>query len=370
MNDFHGLIFAYYTDPNLRSLVSMRTAASLPFCGRYRLIDFSLSAMRNAGIVDVGVIMQRDYQSLLDHLGGGKAWDMARRTGGLRMLPPFGLPEYHRGNYAGTMEALISVRSYIEDIKAKYVVLMLGDMCANIDLTKPMEQHRRSGAQITAICTRRDSAGFRMTYLQGEDGYVTEMLQDTVDPSVGPVSMEAYIINKDVLLDMIETCRRHNIFLWHREAIPNFLKAGGKMDVYLHEGYAALLRSVNTYFKANMDMLDSSIRHEVFPAERPVFTKVREEVSTYYSEGSSSRNCLVADNCIIEGSIENCIVFSGARIAKGAKLKNCIVMRGCTVGAGSSLEYVIVDKAVTFSPNTVLTGNEKLPIVVPKGSKL
>ena len=126
MKDFHGLIFAYYTDPKLRELVSMRTAASLPFCGRYRLIDFSLSAMRNAGIVDVGVIMQRDYQSLLDHLGGGKAWDMARRTGGLRMLPPFGLPEYHRGNYAGTMEALNAVGSYVRDIPAKYIVLMLG----------------------------------------------------------------------------------------------------------------------------------------------------------------------------------------------------------------------------------------------------
>lgn len=370
MNDFHGLIFAYYTNPNLRTLVSMRTAASLPFCGRYRLIDFSLSSLRNAGIIDVGVIMQRDYQSLLDHLGGGKAWDMARRSGGLRMLPPFGLPEYHRGNYSGTMEALIAVRSYIEDIPSKYVVLLLGNMCANIDLTKPMEQHRRSGAQITAICTRRTDEGFRMTYRQGEDGFVKDLLVDTADPREGAVSMEAYIINKDTLLQMMEDCRKNSLFIFHREAIARFLANGGRMDVYMHEGYAALLRSVESYFKANMDMLDPAIRHELFPADRPVFTKVREEVSTYYSTSSFSRNCLVADNCIIEGSIENCIVFSGARIAKGARLKNCIVMRGCTIGADSSLDYVIVDKDVTFSPNTVLTGNEKLPIVVPKGSKL
>ena len=128
MKDFHGLIFAYYTDPNLRELVSVRTAASLPFCGRYRLIDFSLSAMRNAGIVDVGVIMQRDYQSLLDHVGSGKPWDLDRKSGGLRILPPFGLPEYHKGNYAGTMEALNAVGEYIRDIPQKYVVLMLGDL--------------------------------------------------------------------------------------------------------------------------------------------------------------------------------------------------------------------------------------------------
>ena len=370
MKDFHGLIFAYYTDPNLRELVSMRTAASLPFCGRYRLIDFSLSAMRNAGIVDVGVIMQRDYQSLLDHLGGGKAWDMARRTGGMRMLPPFGLPEYHRGNYSGTMEALIAVSSYIRDIPSKYIVLMLGDMCANVDLTVPMEQHRRSGAEITAICTDRKADGFRMTYTYGQDGYVEKLLINTVDPEAGVVSMEAYIINKDVLLRMIEECRKESLFLWHKEALPRFLKEGGKMDVYVHHGYSALIRTVDSYYKANMDMLDKDIRHELFPAERPVFTKIREEVSTYYGPKSYSRNSLVADNCIIDGSIENCIVFSGARIAPGAKLKNCIVMRDCIVGAESQLSYCIVDKDVSFSPRTVLTGSEKLPIVVPKGTSI
>ena len=370
MKDFHGLIFAYYTDPNLRELVSVRTAASLPFCGRYRLIDFSLSAMRNAGIVDVGVIMQRDYQSLLDHLGGGKAWDMNRRVGGLRMLPPFGLPEYHRGNYAGTMEALNAVSSYVKDINAKYIVLMLGDMCANIDLSLPMEQHRRSGAEITAICTDHNADGFRMTYLRGEDGFVENMLIDTVNDKAGVVSLEAYIINKDVLLAMMEESREQGLYRFHKDAIAQWLKEGGRMDVYVHHGYAALIRTVDSYYKANMDMLDPAIRHEVFPAARPVFTKVREEVSTYYGVGAFSRNSLVADNCIIEGSIENCIIFSGARIAPGAQLKNCIVMRGCTVGEHSSLEHVIVDKDCTFSPGTVLTASEKLPMVVPKGTNI
>ena len=116
MKDFHGIIFAYNTFPELRELVKSRTAASLPFCGRYRLIDFPLSSMRNAGILDVGVIVQRDYQSLLDHIGSGKPWDMSRRDNGLRMLPPFGLPEYHKGNYTGTMEALNAVSTYIKDI--------------------------------------------------------------------------------------------------------------------------------------------------------------------------------------------------------------------------------------------------------------
>ena len=350
MKDFHGLIFAYYTDARLRELVSMRTAASLPFCGRYRVIDFSLSAMRNAGIVDVGVIMQRDYQSLLDHLGGGKAWDMARRTGGLRM---------------------IAVSSYIKDVKAKYFVLMLGDMCANIDLTIPMEQHRKSGAPITAICTdRADAEGFRMTYLTDENGKASQILVDAVNEKEGLLSLEAYIINKDTLLDLMETSRKQSLHRFHKDTLDNWLKAGGKMDIYVHHGYTALIRSVDSYYKANMDMLDSDIRHELFPAERPVFTKAREEVSTYYGVGSYSRNSLVADNCIIDGSIENCIVFSGARIASGAKLKNCIVMNDCIVEAGCSLDHCIVDKDCSFSAGTVLSGNERLPLIVPKGSNI
>ncbi len=371
MKDYHGLIFAYYTDPKLRELVSMRTAASLPFCGRYRLIDFSLSAMRNAGIVDVGVIMQRDYQSLLDHLGGGKAWDMARRSGGLRMLPPFGLPEYHRGNYAGTMEALIAVSSYIRDVNAKYFVLMLGDMCANIDLTLPMKQHRRSGAAITAICTdRADADGFRMTYIPGEDGYAKKLLVDTVNESDGVLSLEAYIINKDTLLDLMETSRKEGLYRFHKDCLTAWLNRGGRMDLYIHHGYTALIRTADSYYKSNMDMLNSDIRHELFPSERPVFTKIREEVSTYYGVGSYSRNSLVADNCIIEGSIENCIIFSGARIAQGAKLKNCIVMSDCVVEPGCNLDHCIVDKDVSFSSGTVLNGNEKLPLIVPKGSHI
>ena len=277
MRDYHGIIFAYSASPELRTLVAHRTAASLPFCGRYRLIDLSLSSLRNAGILDVGVIMQRDYQSLLDHIGSGKPWDMSRKNGGLRMLPPFGLPEYHRGEYAGTMEALNAVASYIEDIPQKHIVLLQGNICANIDIA-----------------------------------------------------------------DVIR----------------------------FHESYSSAIRTVDDYYKANMDMLCGKKRREIFPPERPVRAKPHDEVSSYYGEEASAKSSLVADNCKIEGKLENCIVFSGARIAKGAKLKNCILMRGATIGEGVELSHVIVDKHCTINPGVKLTGSEKLPVVVPKYSNI
>ena len=181
MRNYHGIIFAYQTTPELRELVSARSAASLPFCGRYRLIDFPLSSLRNAGILDCGVIMQRNYQSLLDHLGSGKAWDMSRANGGLRMLPPFGLPEYHTGNYVGTIEALNAVSTYVRDIPQKHVVLMLGSMVANIDLDAAIKKHESSDAEITAICGEKTPMGTHHRFVVGPDGYVRRIRTEDIE---------------------------------------------------------------------------------------------------------------------------------------------------------------------------------------------
>ena len=369
MLDFHGIIFAYRAAPALGELVSRRTAASLPFCGRYRLINFPLSSMMNAGIRDVGVIMQRDYQSLLDHLGSGKPWDMSRKSRGLRILPPFGLPEYHKGNYAGTMEALIAVSAYIRDIPQKHVVLMLGDLAANIDLQPILEQHLRSGAAITAICADHTPSGARHRFVVGEDGFVREALYDVKD-GAGLASLEAYVIEKETLLHLMEYCNAHNYYRFHRDGIGQFLAEGGKMDVAVHEGYAEIAHSVEDYYRASRDMLDPEKRHQLFPADRPVRTKNHEGVSTYYGEHAVSRNSLIADNCIIEGEVENCIVFSGVRIGAGAKLKDCIIFRNTVIGENASLECVIADKDCSFAPGTELRGSEKLPIVVGKGKTI
>ena len=369
MLDFHGIIFAYRAAPALGELVTRRTAASLPFCGRYRLINFPLSSMMNAGIRDVGVIMQRDYQSLLDHLGSGKPWDMSRKDRGLRILPPFGLPEYHKGNYAGTMEALIAVSAYVRDIPQKYVVLMLGDLVANIDLQPILEQHLHSGAAITAICADHTPAGARHRFVLGEDGFVREALYD-VKGGEGLSSLEAYVINKDVLLHLMEECHARNYYRFHRDGIGMFLAEGGKMDVAVHQGYAEMIHSVEDYYRASRDMLDPAKRREVFPDDRPVRTKNHEGVSTYYGEHAASRNSLVADNCIVEGELENCIVFSGVRIGKGAKLKNCIIFRNNIVGENVDLDCVIADKDCSFAAGTTLRGSESLPIVIGKGKSI
>ena len=370
MKAVHGIIFAYSAEPALRELVAERTAASLPFCGRYRLIDLALSSMTNAGIRDVGVIMQRDYQSLLDHMGSGKAWDMSRKSGGLRMLPPFGLPAYHRGNYSGTMEALNAVSSYIKDIKEDYIALMLGNICANIDLSAAIRQHIASGRSITAICTQQPMEGSHFRYALGENGLVRSIRFDSDSGDEGLDSTECYVINKKTLVEMMDRCAKLDLRSFHRDAISHFLASGGDMGVYVHTGYAMAIHTVDAYYKANMDMLKAENRRRIFPADRPVRTRNHEEVSTYYGENACSKNSLVADNCIIEGTVENSIVFSGVHIAKGAVVRNAIVMRGCEIGEWAELNYVIADKACSFAAGTTLTGSPKLPLVAPKKTKI
>lgn len=369
MKGFHGIIFAYSASPALGILVNERTAASLPFCGRYRLIDFALSALKNAGIHDVGVIMQRDYQSLLDHIGSGKSWDMSRKVGGLRMLPPFGLPEYHRGNYTGTIEALNAVSTYIHDIKEPNIILLPANMCVNVDLSAVMKQHLEKNAEITAICTDREMSGTNHRFIIGEDGFAEKLLFDRTGGE-GLATLQGYIIRKDSLIKMMDKCKEDNEFRFHRDGLRNYIAEGGRINTYIHHGYAAELRSVADYYRANMDMLERQNISEIFPARLPVRTKHLEGVSSYYGEEAYSENSLVADNCIIEGCIENCIVFSGARIAKGAMLKNSIIMHDCTVEKNCCLNYVIADKNVRFSEGLTLTGSRSLPIVVPKGSKI
>ena len=342
MSEVHGIVYAYRSSARLGDLTRWRTNASLPFCGRYRLIDFALSSLSNAGVHSVGVIMQRDYQSLLDHLGSGKAWDLSRRSGGLHLLPPFGANT--RGDYAGTAEALNAVISYVRAIPEQEIVLMPADVVCNLDLAAAIAQHEAGGCGITAICRDGDVTGEHHRFLTDAHGRVTKLITSAA-PDAGLTSMEVYIVDKDVLLAMLELCAQENRACFHRDALFSYLARGGTMDVFLHRGYAVRVDTVADYFSASMDMLSPAMHAHV-------------------------ENCLVADGCFIEGTVTDCILFPGVRVARGAQLSRCIVMQDTHIAADAILRNVIADKNVRIGPAVTLTGCEALPIVIPKGSEL
>ncbi len=371
MTDMHGLVYAFHSFPELGALQIPRTAASLPFGGRYRLIDFILSSMTNAGIRDVGVIMQKDYQSLLDHIRGGKAWDMARMEGGLTMLPPFGAAGPQTSEYRDSLQALTAIRNYVSRIRQKYVVLGRGNLLANIDLTAAYDSHIESGCEITAICSDHVPSFVHHRFTVTEDNVASDILCVQTDSINGGVtSLEVYIMSKAFLLELIDHCNEHSYVHFHREGLKWMMANDKKVNIYMHEGYSRYIASVQEYFKSSMDMFNREIREEVFTNDRPIKTRETADVSTYYSDGASTKNCLIADGCQISGTLENCIVFRGSVIEKGAVLKNCIIMQSCKVEADANIQNLICDKNVTISSGTCLTGSPVLPHIIPKDTTL
>lgn len=370
MKNAHGIIYAHHGYAALGALGAHRTGASMPFSGRFRLIDFALSSMMNAGIHDVGVIMQKGYQSLLDHVSSGRAWDMARHVGGLSVLPPYGLPRSSKGVYEGNMEALNDIREYLEAIRQEYIVLERGDLAASVDIEAVMKQHLSSGVDITAVCTDRQLPYMHHSYLVGPDGLAKELLCMVDGSDDGYNSLEMYILKKDLLLEIVEWCAQRGRLHFHRDALMHLMRTGRTIGVYLHKEYARHIVDVGQYYEANMDMLDPDKRSSLFPKDRKVLTPSYIDVSTYYGSSAKTKNSIVADGCIIEGSIENCVLFSGAKIGPGAVLKNCIVLNDTEIGEGSKLDCVIADKNIIVSPHTTMAGTATLPIVIPKGSKV
>ena len=368
MMDVHGIVYAYHSSAALGELTRTRTNASLPFAGRYRLIDFALSSLSNAGVRDVGVIMQRDFQSLLDHVAGGKAWDISRRRGGMRLLPPFG--DSRGGDYAGTAEALNAVMGYLLEVPQDHIVLYPADVLCNLDLHDVIRCHLRSGCGITAVTTDCDPDVEHYRFTARADGKAEKLLFRQVGHADGKAASEIYIVRKDVLLQLLDRCKAENRFHFHVDCLARYLDEGGEIGLYAHKGFCKRIDSVADYYDASMAMLQAGPRAELFPADRPVRTKERSDVSTYYGEQARVENSLIADGCYIEGTVKNSILFRGVRVAPGAVVENCILMQDTEVAAGATMKFIIADKDVSVSDHELLAGSGKLPHVIPKGSKI
>lgn len=371
MSDLHGIIFAYHSHRALGELTNHRNTCSVPFGSRYRLIDFMLSNMVNAGVSDIGLIVHENYQSLLDHVGSGKDWDLSRKHGGLRILPPFSTAERSQGEYRGNMDALIGVSSYLHNIRQNYVVLAWGDLTANLPLADVLRQHLETGSDITVVATRnRWGEPGESQYLKtDETGRVTDIAINPAQAPDGLESLEVCILSKQLLLSVVEDCATHDIVSFSRGVLLPGLNTL-KITAYCYDGYVGRFRSVKDYFKCSMDLLKEDVRQDLFDENAPVRTKDRCDPSTYYGPDSRCHNSLVADGCVIEGQVENSILFRGVVVEKGAKVSNCVLMKGTVVGRDSGIHYVITDKGVHIGEHRTLTGHETYPIAIAKGTEV
>lgn len=365
-----GIIFSNMHDETIGELTNVRTMGSVPFGGRYRFIDFPLSNMVNSGITNVGVVTKSNYQSLIDHIGSGREWDLSRKVGGLNVLPPFS--NNHSGIYRGRLEALAGIADYIESNRAKYVLMTDCDIISNVDYRGMVKQHISSGADITVMYQKLDMGRADLlddTTAFGFDasGRINDVMIGPTIPGTYNIYQNVTVISKELLCRIISETSQRNQISFKREILQ---ASHGRYNIQGYENTSVSLTiySLRSYFDANMKLLDPAIRNAVFNSQRPIYTKIKDEVPAKYGTSAKVSNSMVADGCIIDGTIENSIIFRGVKIAKGAVVKNSIVMQGTTVSEGVNLNYVVVDKDVLVRENRMLMGYETYPIYISKGS--
>lgn len=373
-----GIIFSNIHDNNIPELTRLRTIASVPFGCRYRFIDFTLSNMVNANIFNIDVITQSNYQSLMDHLGSGKDWDLARHSGGIKILPPNIMAGDSSRQTSSTtrLEALKSVYNSIVKIKDEYVVMSDCDVICNINFKAIIEDHIKNKADITvAVKTMpltEEQAAANVLFASDETGRITDVLPYPKNYSGdADVSLNIVVMRTDYLLHMVQDAIAHDYNSMTRDFINRY-KDTKNFRVYKYDGYFACVSSLADYFRCSMEQItDNNARKSLFDVpNRPVYTKVRNSTPTYYSDTSSVKNSMIADGCVIEGTVENSILFRGVKVGRNCTVKNCILMQDTITGENVFLNYVIADKNVVVRDGRMLSGCDVQPYYIEKGKMI
>ncbi len=363
-NNVMGIIFSNLHENLISQLTELRTMGAVPFGGRYRLIDFPLSNMVNSGINKVGVIAKNNYQSLIDHLGAGKAWDLSRQRNGLFILPPFMDPS----DYSNRVKTFNAIMPFLKNSSEEYVMISDCDVICNIDYQKVFEAHLENNADITLVY-KRDVLPAKIqepTVLSFDaKGRVNDVL---VAPAItGSCSfyMNMMLIKRELLMELVKKCIGKNTMSFKRDIIQAEYK---NLNVYGYEfkGFAPVITTMAEYFTANMSLKNKDVRDDLFNGARPIYTKIRDDMPTKYGLGSKVSNSLIGSGCTIEGEVDNCVLFKGVHIGKGTKVSNCVIMQDTRVGDNCNMGYVVVDKDVIVRDGKTLVGQPSYPVYIGK----
>ncbi|MDD7669013.1 MAG: glucose-1-phosphate adenylyltransferase subunit GlgD [Agathobacter sp.] len=368
-----GIIFPNSYDSLVPDLVSERLMASIPFASRYRMCDFMISSMVHCGIDNISILVRKNYHSLLDHLGNGREWDLARKNGGLNIVPPFAQKQIKV--FSGRIEALESIRGYLMKQTEKYVILSDANIAVNFDFNALLDAHIKSGADVTMVyrkqeipqsLIRQSTAGMDLYYALGINGErVSKIYINPKESGEMNFSLNIYVIDRELLIRMVDEAYLHGDVYFVRDILE---KKIDQLDVrgFCYDGYVAHIHDMNSYFEENMRLLKEENINALFSGNQ-IYTKIRDDNPTRYINGAKAKNVMVADGCVIEGEVENSVLFRGVKIGKGAKVKNCVLMQDTVIEDNASVEYVITDKNVTISEGKSLTGNDTFQVYVAKG---
>lgn len=371
MRDTMGIIVA--NDEKIPPITDKRAIAAMPIAGRYRVIDFVLSNMSNAGIYNIGVVTETNYSSLMDHLKSGKPWDLDRKKQGLNILPP-NLARFNYGNARGVIDMLTNAEGFLAKCDKTYVILSLGNVICNIDFEDVLEKHLENQADITIVY--KDMQGVdeetlsRYTLIElDDDSRVTDIEIKPSYPKTSCAGLEFYVMEKALLQSIIDECTARGDHDFVRDALCK--KMGGtRIFGYEFKGYIESIDSIKSYFTCSMDFLNEKIRNELFSGKNPIYTKTKDQSPTRYGDSAAVENSFISDGCVIEGTVKNSILSRGVKVEKGAVVKNSILMQDSVVSTGVTLDYVIFDKEVTITEGRRLIGQKSFPLAIAKGTTI
>lgn len=371
-----GIIFPNSYDNLLPELTNDRSMASIPFASRYRMVDFILSSMVNGGIDNVSILARENYLSLIDHLGNGREWDLSRKNGGLNIVPPFA--QKSSDKYNGRVEALSSIYNFLNREKEKYVVMSDSNIAMNFDFKDFLDTHIASGADVTMayVKTTLPNNGKKFS-LTNKDLYYTVTLDgdDVKEIKTSPetkeevnLSINMFAIDRELLIKLISEAYVSGLIYFERDILARQLDTL-KVKAYEYTGYYARMTNMKSYYDENMKLLDEKNLDALF-AGNPIYTKIRDDNPARYIKGSKAKNVMVADGCVIEGEVENSILFRGVHVKKGAKVSNCILLQDTVVGENATIQYLVTDKIVNVKDGARLAGTPDFPVYVAKGKEI
>lgn len=354
MNNVLGIINVTKENDELKELTPYRCHASLPYGGRYRLIDFLLSNMVHSKIRNVAIFTPPHYRTLMDHLGSGKDWDLEYKRDGLFIFPKTNATNSNQGD----LSVLYQHLDYLEKSSQEYVLLSFGSLIINMDFQQVMKQHIDSGAEVTVLYKQKDITDSSYTNITMDDFYNITNFKAS-ESTMG--SLDIFILKKELLIQAIKRYSPH---------YSNLIEVLKQCDLmqsvkgYHCEGPVQKLSSIQEYYKSSMDLLNQHALKELVTFPNEIYTKLSDDPPTKYASTSSVTNSIIANGCVIEGEVENSILFNNVHVKKGATIKNSIVMSNSEIGEHSYLDKVIVDEEVFVLPEENKIGSSYNPKVV------
>lgn len=369
-NNIMSIVFANDSDSKLNELTLHRTTASLPFCGRYRFIDFTLSNLVNSNITTIGIVTKSNYSSLMDHIRMGRDWDLNRKNSGIAIFPPY-VSNTATSNYKGKISALHSLLHYLRPAKEEYVLLTNSDVAINIDYEEVYIKHLESGADVTMIThMSKPTSNTRVAVETNSSRKVEKIrIKNSASDDLLEISLNIYLIKKDLLIGMIESAHELGYLDFERHILQLGLE-NLHVLAHKHNGYSAIIDDVNSYYVESMGMLNTNVRNDLFYRAGKIYTKTKDSVPTVYREMSTVKNSLIADGCDINGSVENSILFRGVIVEEGAAIRNSIVMENGVIMRYANLSYAITDKDVRVNEYRKICGYDTYPVVIAKGKEV